>query len=210
MSKISLEPNASGAGTFSIVSPDSNTNRTLNLPDESGILFSDGSGVPGSAVAGQLASSNMPAGSVIQVVSAVFTTEVTITSSSFVDSGLSASITPTSGSSKILVLTTEPIFLDNSSANSQALIGGSRLIRNGSPVFSDATTRTREFIFRVGNTSQTLEYGQRNSYCFLDSPNTTNALTYKTQYFIRSGTAAILQTNDREAQSSVILMEIAG
>ena len=38
MSKITLEPNSSGAGTFSIVSPDSNTNRTLNLPDESGTV----------------------------------------------------------------------------------------------------------------------------------------------------------------------------
>ena len=36
MSKITLEPNSSGAGTFSIVSPDSNTNRTLNLPDNAG------------------------------------------------------------------------------------------------------------------------------------------------------------------------------
>ena len=38
MSKISLEPNDSGAGTFSIVSPDSNTNRTLELGDESGTI----------------------------------------------------------------------------------------------------------------------------------------------------------------------------
>ena len=38
MSKITLEPNASGAGTFSIVSPDSNTNRTLTLPDEEGTV----------------------------------------------------------------------------------------------------------------------------------------------------------------------------
>ena len=67
MSKISLEPNASGAGTFTLAAPDSNTNRTLSLPDESGTIFSDGTGVPGSAVTGQLASSNMPAGSVIQV-----------------------------------------------------------------------------------------------------------------------------------------------
>ena len=40
MSKISLEPNDSGAGTFSIVSPDSNTNRTLNLPDADGEFVS--------------------------------------------------------------------------------------------------------------------------------------------------------------------------
>ena len=46
MSKISLEPNDSGAGTFSIVSPDSNTNRTLTLPDEAGKLLSTGNDDP--------------------------------------------------------------------------------------------------------------------------------------------------------------------
>ena len=46
MSKISLEPNDSGAGTFSIVSPDSNTNRTLTLPDEAGKLLSTGNDNP--------------------------------------------------------------------------------------------------------------------------------------------------------------------
>ena len=46
MSKITLEPNDSGAGTFSIVSPDSNTNRTLNLPDEAGKLLSTGNNDP--------------------------------------------------------------------------------------------------------------------------------------------------------------------
>ena len=46
MSKITLEPNSSGAGTFSIVSPDSNINRTLNLPDEAGKLLSTGNNDP--------------------------------------------------------------------------------------------------------------------------------------------------------------------
>jgi len=41
MSKITLEPNASGAGTFSIVSPDSNINRTLNLPDVNGTIVTE-------------------------------------------------------------------------------------------------------------------------------------------------------------------------
>jgi phage-related tail fiber protein len=36
MSKIALSPNASGTGTFSIASPNSNSNRTLTLPDASG------------------------------------------------------------------------------------------------------------------------------------------------------------------------------
>jgi len=39
MSKISLTPNASGTGTFTIASPNSNTNRTLTLPDADGALL---------------------------------------------------------------------------------------------------------------------------------------------------------------------------
>jgi len=40
MSKITLEPNQSGAGTFSIQSPDSNSNRVLTLPDTEGTFVS--------------------------------------------------------------------------------------------------------------------------------------------------------------------------
>ena len=107
MSKISLEPNDSGAGTFTLAAPNSNTNRTLNLPDESGTIFSDGSGVPGSAVTGQLASSNMPAGSVIQVVSTTKTDTfvASVPGEGSVDiTGLSVDITPTNSTSKVLIL----------------------------------------------------------------------------------------------------------
>jgi len=38
MSKISLKPNDSGTGTFTLESPNSNTNRTLTLPDEAGTV----------------------------------------------------------------------------------------------------------------------------------------------------------------------------
>jgi hypothetical protein len=45
MSKIALTPNASGTGTFTIASPNSNTDRTLTLPDAAGtVLVDDGSG----------------------------------------------------------------------------------------------------------------------------------------------------------------------
>ena len=42
MSKITLTPNASGTGTFTVASPNSNTNRTLTLPDEAGELLING------------------------------------------------------------------------------------------------------------------------------------------------------------------------
>ena len=41
MSKIALEPNASGTGTFTIASPNSNTSRTLTLPDTDGALLTE-------------------------------------------------------------------------------------------------------------------------------------------------------------------------
>ena len=46
MSKIALEGNASGTGTFTIASPNSNNNRTLNLPDSSGTLVTTGDTIP--------------------------------------------------------------------------------------------------------------------------------------------------------------------
>ena len=73
MSKITLEPNDSGAGTFSIVSPDSNTNRTLNLPDEAGKLLSTGNNDPAevfkqSNILGTVSESGgVPTGAIIEI-----------------------------------------------------------------------------------------------------------------------------------------------
>lgn len=45
MSSIKLESNASGTGIFTIASPNSNTNRTLTLPDNTGTVLTTASGV---------------------------------------------------------------------------------------------------------------------------------------------------------------------
>jgi hypothetical protein len=45
MSKIALTPNASGTGTFTIAAPNSNTNRTLTLPDEAGTVLTNASNI---------------------------------------------------------------------------------------------------------------------------------------------------------------------
>jgi hypothetical protein len=44
MSKVSLAGNASGTGIFTIASPNSNTDRTLTLPDNTGTLVTNTSG----------------------------------------------------------------------------------------------------------------------------------------------------------------------
>ena len=217
MSKITLEPNDSGAGTFSIVSPDSNTNRTLTLPDESGILFSDGSGVPGSAVTGQLASSNMPAGCVIQVVNTIKTDTFSVSlSSRSVSSaipGFSASITPTSASSKILLMA-------SINGGSPAIVQGFILTRNGS-IVTEATGDAAGSRRRV--TSGSFPTGSAGALqvpvTYLDAPNTTSQITY--EFLIANGANSTqphyINRSDQDtdaasrfrATSTITVMEIA-
>ena len=47
MSQVAVSGNASGTGTFTIASPNSNTNRTLNLPDASGTVQVSGNPISG-------------------------------------------------------------------------------------------------------------------------------------------------------------------
>jgi len=54
MSKITLTPNAAGTGTFTLASPNSNTNRTLTLPDSAGELLTSGSTLSSANLTGAL------------------------------------------------------------------------------------------------------------------------------------------------------------
>ena len=54
MSNIALTPNASGTGVFTIASPNSNTNRTLTLPDNTGTILTSVSTVSSTQIAAAL------------------------------------------------------------------------------------------------------------------------------------------------------------
>ena len=45
MSKVAIQGNASGTGTFTIAAPNSNTDRTLTLPDEAGTVLTSASNI---------------------------------------------------------------------------------------------------------------------------------------------------------------------
>ena len=45
MSKVAIQGNASGTGTFTIAAPNSSTDRTLTLPDETGTIVTSSSSV---------------------------------------------------------------------------------------------------------------------------------------------------------------------
>ena len=47
MSKVAIQGNASGTGTFTIAAPDSDNNNTLTLPDEAGTVLTSASDIDG-------------------------------------------------------------------------------------------------------------------------------------------------------------------
>ena len=67
MSKITLAPNVSGSGTFTIAAPDSNNDRTLSIPDNSGTIGFAGVPRSGSAKTGSYTLAVSDVGQLIEV-----------------------------------------------------------------------------------------------------------------------------------------------
>jgi hypothetical protein len=59
MTKIAIQPNAAGTGTFTIEAPNSNSNRTLTLPDAAGELLTDVSSLPAANLTGDVAAARI-------------------------------------------------------------------------------------------------------------------------------------------------------
>ena len=141
------------------------------------------------------------AGKVLQVVAATTTTQVSVSTATWTDSNLSTSITPSSASSRILVLTTQVINL-NQSDDTGLMGGGTRLLRDSTAVFtpyeSPGTSFYESDFFRGIVTMN-----------YLDSPSTTSSVTYKTQIYLSvTGGGATIQSQPSSAQSTIILLEI--
>jgi len=186
MSKVVIQGNASGTGNFTIAAPNSNTDRTFNLPDAAGTVLTTGN------------QSDFPAGSVLQVVHATTTTEVTLNNNTETDTTLTATITPSSTSSKILILVNHPT---NQKGNANTGNRGEfKLYRD--------STEIGELVNGVGYTESTTYLRHSVSFHWYDSPSTTSAVTYKTTCTNPANSSYyILQVQN--APSMITLMEIA-
>ena len=168
--------------------------------------------VPGNADGEILTTNNPKTGNIIQVVSTTKTdTTSTNTSGSFTDiSGMSVSITPSSTSSKILIL----ISLGSISSNASGIAVGFKLLRDSTAVGNASSTSNRSGftnIYTGGGTGD--EYILSASHSFLDSPSSTSALTYKIQWKNSSGTTYLGRyhsNNDNNGSSTITVMEVAG
>jgi hypothetical protein len=153
----------------------------------------------GTVVAGDLASS-VDLGKVLQVVENVYSTAVSSGTTSMVDTGLTATITPSSTSSKILVMVNQPLVVSTDTTSSRDIAFN---ICRGSTEILAGTGAARN------DSSHTQRYPAYNSLKKLDSPNTTSATTYKTQFKLNDQQADI-HAQQYGGSSTMILMEIAG
>jgi hypothetical protein len=192
MSKVAIVGNPSGTGVFTIQSPNTSTDRTLTLPDSTGTI-----------------DTLSRAGNVLQVVQSIYSTYTTSTSTTFVDSGITASITPSSTSSKILIFLNPNVGVFR---NLNAGIHGSiNIVRDSTQVYQvdgpklSAGTASDGYI--ILNSLSCVTY--------LDSPSTTSSTTYKMQWRVtpnaNSGTIRLndYMTTSGDSKSSITLMEIA-
>ena len=136
-------------------------------------------------------------GNVLQVVHFSDSGLETTTSTTHVATGLTANITPSSTSSKILILMKAPV--TNTTAAKQ----------NNVTVYRDATD------LAVGGEGMSFYYQGSTTYTwceismnYLDSPNTTSAITYKCYFKARNGGTSYFGST--ESSRHLTLMEIAG
>ena len=145
-------------------------------------------------------------GKVLQVVSAVTTTSTAITTQSMSDTNITATITPSLATSKVLVIISA--MSDTRRTNNEA-IAGAQLLRGATQIADYASTNRTDYqaIAAAGATSVAVK--SINSVVFLDSPNTTSATTYKLQAGVEQNSNSGTITFQRNsAQSSITLLEI--
>jgi hypothetical protein len=169
----------------------------------------------------QLADANMAPGSILQVVQTTKTDTYTTTNNATFQgiTGMSVSITPSSTSSRIIVLVSLGIAMCWAAGRDRT--AAYRVYRNGSTTLQgDASGNRVGSLFRTGSNNTDGNHGWGASFQFVDSPATTSALTYQlyvepedgaTFYLNRSvDDTNIVDSYGTRTASVIMVMEIAG
>lgn len=145
-------------------------------------------------------------GAVLQVVQTTTATGVTNSSTStWANTTLSASITPSSSSSKIMVMIMQEVQVWNSS---NYATGMWQLLRGATVIYTPSSTDNGN-IFAYDYGGSGINVFRPTPIMWLDSPNTTSSTTYYTQ--IKKGTnGGVLIGTNSNSPATITLMEIAG
>ena len=123
-------------------------------------------------------------GGIVQVVRVVHTGAVTSNSTTYVSTGLQASITPRSASNKIMISFEHSIYHDpGSNTNNIHSLHGVKILRGTQDIYTPASNIDGSYEFGVRDSAQghlTAHFG-RSRIEYLDSPATTSPITYSTK-----------------------------
>jgi len=136
-------------------------------------------------------------GGIIQTVSASTTTFFNTSSATMADIGLSASITPSSSSNKILVYGN----IGGIETSADNNYGGGRLLRDSTSIIDDIDVG-------IGFTADSTRQGTNSQFFILDEPGDTSSHTYKIQFRRLVSGSISVQTNS--SRSAIVLMEVTG
>ena len=156
-------------------------------------------GITFPVTAGSASAVQASSGRVLQVVSATYSTEVVKTNGTLVDTGLTATITPSNASNKILVLLNQ-----NGLGKSADNTANDIIIR----LYRGATLIASPTQYATFTATAIEAFGFVSTLSYLDSPATTSATTYKTQFANYDGGGAVYVQRSG-AISTITLMEIA-
>lgn len=138
---------------------------------------------------GAVTAAKLASGAVVQVVSTTKTDSFSTTSGSWTDwTGMSASITPSSSSNKVLILVTSGVSSSVTESYQYA-----KLVRGSTDIaIGDASnSATRASMDGAINDIKVTNYQKPLALVFLDSPATTSSTTYKMQVLRQYGGTAI-------------------
>jgi hypothetical protein len=152
VSNVRIQGNASGSGTLTFQAPNTNTDRTLNIPDNTGTVLTNGS------------TADYPAGSLVQFKHEAFNSAFSTSSSTYQDA-YSFTFTPTKATNKVLLQFTARMYQTTASRENRI-----RFLRDSTEIHE-----TR------GNWNTGGAIAFNGIYEVVDIPGTTSQITYKLQ-----------------------------
>jgi hypothetical protein len=180
MANLILSGSTSGSVTLS--SPAVSGTTTLTLPVANGTIITTGS---------------PQSGGVIQVVNATYSTQTSTTTNTYIDTGLTATITPKFSTSKILVI----VDVSDVGKDTNNTYVSLRLLRGATSIL----TFTNQAAWTNSGASNDVGSCSAN---YLDSPATTSATTYKVQFnSVQNNANAYVMISN--STSTITLMEVA-
>ena len=160
---------------------------------------------------GAVTATKRGAGAILQVVHVSFSTETAIASTTFTNTGLTASITPSSSSNKILVIVSQNLQFARSNTSASGGMKVIKLVSGGSDQdIYEASHSPSALGIQVNAHGSGIIARMNACVNILDSPSTTSSVAYRVQ--AAAGTTSdngSVVAQEEDTPSHITLMEVA-